>query len=553
MTRSASNSAAPPASDRGVKLLHDPVRNKGTAFDEAERDALGLRGLLPPRVVDIERQVDRVLGNLRRKENDLERYIELIALQDRNENLFYRVLVDHLEEMMPIIYTPTVGKACQQFGHIFRRPRGLWISARDRGRVAEVLGNWPHPDVRIIVVTDGGRILGLGDLGAEGMGIPVGKLALYTACAGVDPTTCLPITIDVGTDNTSLREDPLYIGLPEPRLRGEAYDALLDEFVDAVQAVFPDALLQLEDFANENAFRLLERYRDRIPCFDDDIQGTGAVALAGLVSALGITGGRLSESRTLFAGAGEAGLGIGSLLVSALREEGLSESEARQRCWFVDSKGLVVASRSDLAPHKREFAHDAPACADLLEAVRSLRPTALVGASGTPGLFTRPVLEALAEGCERPIVFALSNPTSKAECTARQAYEWTGGRAVFASGSPFEPVELDGRTFVPGQGNNAYIFPGVGLGAIASRSRAVTDEMFFAAARALTEEVSAEDLAVGRVYPPLARIREVSAHIAAEVARIAYDRGLARGSRPDDIDARVRELMYTPGYPVARR
>jgi malate dehydrogenase (oxaloacetate-decarboxylating)(NADP+) len=533
---------------RGVKLLHDPVRNKGTAFTEAERDALGLRGLLPPRVNDQPTQVLRVLENLRRKQSDLERYIYLVSLQDRNETLFHRVLVDHLEELMPIVYTPTVGQACQAFGHIFRRPRGLFVSADDRGRVESVLRNWPHADVRIIVVTDGERILGLGDLGADGMGIPIGKLALYSACAGIHPTRCLPVTLDVGTENEELLRDPLYIGLPRRRLRDEAYDALVDEFVAAVERVFPRAVLQLEDFGNQNAFRLLERYRDRLPCFDDDIQGTGAVALAGLEAALRITGGRLREQRLLFLGAGEAAIGIADCVVAALVAEGVAEREARERCWFLDRKGLVVASREDLAPHKRRYAHARAFLPDLPSAVEALRPTALLGASGAPGSFDRPVLEAVARQVERPIVFALSNPTSKAECTAEQAYAWTSGRAIFASGSPFPPVELDGRRFVPGQGNNAYIFPGVGLGAIASGARRVTDEMFLAAARALARQVGDADLALGRVYPALARIREVSAAIAAAVADVAFARGLAGVPRPADGEALVRAEMYDPVY-----
>ncbi|MBW2445869.1 MAG: NAD-dependent malic enzyme [Deltaproteobacteria bacterium] len=532
--------------ERGVKLLHDPIRNKGTAFTEEERDEFGLRGLLPPRVDSVEQQVMRVLENVRRKENDLERYIALIALQDRNEHLFYRVVVENLAEMMPLIYTPTVGRACQEFGHIFRRPRGLWISARDRGHVRDILRNWPHEDVRVIVVTDGERILGLGDLGADGMGIPIGKLALYTACAGISPTACLPVTLDVGTDREALRDDPLYLGLPQPRLRGEAYDALVDEFVTAVEEVFPRALLQLEDFATRQAFGLLARYRNRLCCFDDDIQGTGAVALAGLYSALRITGGRLADRRYLFAGAGEAGIGIGSLLVAALQEEGLTDAEAHARCWYVDSQGLVLESRPDLAEHKRPFAREGVACGDLESAVREIRPTVLIGASGAPGIFTQTVLELMAADEKHPIVFALSNPTSKAECTARQAYEWTGGRAVFASGSPFPPVDVAGHTFVPGQCNNAYIFPGVGLGAMACQLRAVSDEMFFAAARALADEVTAADLDLGRVYPPLERIRDVSLRIAVAVAEIAYARGLAGVPRPDDLEDHIRQQMYHP-------
>jgi malate dehydrogenase (oxaloacetate-decarboxylating)(NADP+) len=534
---------------RGVRLLHDPVRNKGTAFDDKEREELGLRGLLPPRVQDQATQVNRILENMRRKANDLERYIYLAALQDRNETLFYRVIVDNLDEIMPLIYTPTVGQACQAFGHIYRRPRGVFISTQDRGRIRSLLDNWPHRDVRIIVVTDGERILGLGDLGANGMGIPIGKLSLYTACAGIHPTQCLPVTLDVGTDNEELRNDPLYIGIPEVRLRGEAYDALVDEFVDAAQDAFPRAVLQLEDFGNANAFRLLERYRDRAPCFDDDIQGTGAVTLAGVYSSLRISGGALADQRFVFLGAGEAGIGIADNIVAALMDEGVSEAEARERCWFVDSKGLVVRSRTNLVEHKRPYAHDHEFLPDLSTAVERLRPTALIGVSGTPNTFTREILETLAQHCERPMVFALSNPTSKAECTAQQAYEWTEGRAIFASGSPFAPVDYEGKTFVPGQGNNAYIFPGVGLGAIVSDASRVTDEMFFASARTLADQVTEHDLELGRVYPPLDSIRDVSAAIATAVAEVAYQRGLARRPRPDDLAAAVRAEMFEPDYP----
>ncbi len=535
-------------SQRGVKLLHDPVRNKGTAFTKEERLAKGLRGLLPPRINTEEMQVMRIMENLRRKTSDLERYIMLVALQDRNETLFYRVVVDHLQEMMPLVYTPTVGKACQLYGHIYRRPRGLYISREDRGHVKEVLLNWPHRDPRVVVVTDGERILGLGDLGANGMGIPIGKLILYTACAGIHPTHCLPVTIDVGTENPDLLKDPLYIGLPERRLRGPEYDELIDEFLTTVAEVFPRAIIQLEDFANRNAFRLLESYQDRLCLFDDDIQGTGSVVLSGIHSALRITGGRLSDKRFLFIGAGEAGIGIASLIVAAMKEEGLSEEEARRQCWFVDSKGLVVQSRNDLEDHKLPFAHEGEFHSELLTIVESIRPAALIGVSGVPAVFTRPVLKAMARISERPIVMALSNPTHKSECTARQAYAWTEGRAVFASGSPFASVDWKGTTFVPGQANNAYVFPGVGLGAIASRARHITDEMFFTAAKALSKEVTEADLALGRIYPPLSRIRDVSANIAVAVAEIAYERGLAQEPRPDDLLSSIRSQMFEPDY-----
>ena len=533
---------------RGVKLLHDPVWNKGTAFTQTERDALGLRGLLPPTVQTQDEQVMRVMENLRAKTTDLERYIFLVSLQDRNETLFYRVVMDNINEMMPIIYTPVVGLACQRFGHIFRRPRGLYLSANDRGHMAEILQNWPHQDVRMIVVTDGERILGLGDLGTNGMGIPVGKLALYTACAGIAPTACLPITIDVGTENEELLHDPLYPGLRQHRLRGAAYDELVDEFMTAAQTVFPHTVIQLEDFANQNAFRLLDKYRDSACLFDDDIQGTGSVAMAGIYSALRLSKGNLTDQRFLFLGAGEAGIGIADVIVTGLMDEGMAEADARKLCWFVDSKGLVVADRTDLVAHKRPYAHAHPFIADFLTAVESLRPTAIIGVSGMPRTFTRPVVEAMAAINERPIIFALSNPTSKSECTAEQAYSWSDGRAIFASGSPFDTVDYQGKTFVPGQGNNAYIFPGVGLGAIAAATRSVTDEMFFVAAKALANQVTDADLALGRIYPSLTRIREVSAYIAAAVAQVAYDRDLAADAPPADLLAHVRTFMYQPVY-----
>ncbi len=533
---------------RGVRLLHDPIRNKGTAFTEEERDRLGLRGLLPPRVFTQDEQVMRVLDNLNRKSSDLERYIYLVALQDRNETLFYRVVNEHLKDMMPLIYTPTVGRACQLYGHIFRRPRGLFLSAKDQGRMSEALGNWPHPDVRIIVITDGERILGLGDLGANGMGIPVGKLTLYTACAGIHPTHCLPITLDVGTNNHELLNDPLYIGLSQERLRGQEYDDLFAEFVDAATARFPNAIIQLEDFANINAFRLLDQYRDRVCLFDDDIQGTASVTLAGLYSAQRITQQELSSQRILFLGAGEAGIGIGHLLVSALKSEGLSDREAQQRCWFFDTQGLVTKQRADLAEHKKPFAQDHPPLNSFQDAILRFRPTAIIGVSGATGSFSKAILETMAEINQRPIIFALSNPTSKSECSAQEAYRFTQGRAIFASGSPFDPVDYQGNAFVPGQGNNAYIFPGVGLGAMACGARRITDEMFFAAAKCLASQVTERDLDLGRIYPALTRIREVSTKIAVAVAQLAYDYGLAKEKRPENLREHVRNMMFEPVY-----
>ena len=533
---------------KGVCVMQDPTLNKGTAFTEAERDALGLRGLLPPKVQTQDEQVQRFFITQRKRATDLERYIDLASLQDRNESLYYRVVTEYIEEMMPLIYTPTVGLACQQFGQIFRRSHGMYLSEKDRGNIAQVLRNWPRKDIRVIVVTDGERILGLGDLGANGMGIPIGKLALYTACAGIEPTQCLPVSIDVGTNNQSLLDDPLYLGLPQRRTTGEAYDALIEEFITAVSEVFPKALIQFEDFANHNAFRYLHKYRERVCTFNDDIQGTAAVALAGIYSALRITGGKLRDQRFLFFGAGEAGMGVGELMVTALQAEGLTDEEARKACWFIDSKGLVVKNRTDLTKQKLFFAQDHEPLTDPLKIIEALKPTAIIGASGQPGTFTQGIVEAMTRVAGQPIIFALSNPTSKAECTAEQAYLWSCGRAIFASGSPFAPVELDGKRFVPGQGNNAYIFPGVGLGIVASGSRLVTDEMFLAAARTLADLVTKTDLDQGRIYPSLTQIRHVSLAIAVVVADIAEKRGLATEKLPADLENAIRTLMYQPDY-----
>jgi len=532
---------------QGVALLREPLLNKGTSFTADERETLGLRGLLPPKIFTQQERVDHVLERLRKKPTDLEKYLYISELRDRNEQLFYRTLIDNVEEIAPLVYTPTVGQACQEFSNIFSCPRGIYLTKYDRGQIKKVLRNWQR-DVQVIVFTDGERILGLGDLGANGMGIPIGKLSLYTGYAGIDPGGCLPITIDVGTNNKALLQSSNYIGLQEPRLRGEAYDELIDEFMAAAHEVFPNALLQMEDFGNVNAFRLLQRYRDQYPFFNDDIQGTASVALAGILSALRITGGKLKEQRLLFLGAGEAGIGMGSLIASAMALEGMSEEEARRNCWFVDSKGLVVKSRSDLAEHKLLFAHDYPFQPDLLSAIASLRPTAIIGASAQAGAFTEKELSLMAKINERPIIFALSNPTSRSECTAETAYRCTDKRAVFASGSPFPPVVIDDRTFVSGQSNNAYIFPGVGLGIVASRATTVTDEMFAAAARSLNDQVTQADLDMGRIFPSLALIREVSFNIAVAVAKIVFARGLTDMKEPDDLAGFIRATMYDPTY-----
>lgn len=533
----------------GFDILHDPNINKGTAFTEEERDLLGLRGLLPPHVQTMEEQIERVLESLRRKTDSLEKYIFLIGLQERNRSLFYRLVMENLEEIMPLIYTPTVGRACEEYGHIFRRPQGLFISLKDKGRIAEVLGNWHEDDVRVIVVTDGERILGLGDLGANGMGIPVGKLSLYTACAGIAPANTLPITIDVGTNNEKFLNDPLYIGLHQKRTYGAEYDALIEEFVDAVKARYPYVLLQFEDFGNKNAFRILNKYRYELASFNDDIQGTAAVSVAGILSALRVTKQKLTEQRFLFLGAGEAGIGIGDLLVAAMGEMGMDATEARKRCWFVDSTGLVVASRTDLAHHKLPYAHQAEATESLLDAVKMLKPTALIGVSGQPKTFTEDIVRLMAEYNERPIIFALSNPTSKSECTAVQAYEWSNGRAVFASGSPFDTVHYKGQTFVPGQANNSYVFPGIGLGVLASQTSQVTDEMFLTAAQTLAQLVDEDDLAQGRIFPPLTDIREISAHIATAVCQKAQEQGFARANLPKtNLVDYIRKQMWQPEY-----
>ncbi len=532
---------------RGMALLRDPLLNKGTAFTEAERDALGLRGLLPAHVLSMDEQVARVMTNLRDLPTDLEKYVALNSLLDRSEALFFRVVCDNIDEIQPLIYTPTVGLACQRFGLIFQRPRGMFISANDRGRIAELLANWPYP-AKLIVVTDGERILGLGDLGAHGMGIPVGKLSLYSACAGIRPEYCLPVMLDVGTNNEDFLNDRYYIGLRQKRLTGAAYDEFVDEFITAAHEAFPGVLIQFEDFANHAAFKLLHKYRDELNVFNDDIQGTAAVALAGLFSALRVNGGKLADQRVLFLGAGEAATGIADLVVSAMMAEGLSEAEALARHWLVDSRGRVVKNRAGLTDHKLRYAHDHAPVGDFLTAIQTLRPTAIIGVAAVGGAFTPEVLQAMAEINDRPIVFALSNPTSKAECTAEEAYRHSGGRALFACGSPFDPVRLDGKTFVPRQGNNSYIFPGVGLGATAIGSRLVTDEMFMAAAHTLAYLVTPDDIEQGSLYPALPRIREVSAHIAVAVAEVAYKRGLATVPKPNDMMGFIESQMYDPQY-----
>ncbi len=545
----------------GDWLLRDPLTNKGTAFTIDERRRLHLDGRIPPVVSTIEQQLERTYEAYRQKTTPLERYIYLTSLQDRNETLFFRLLHDHIDEMMPVVYTPVVGEACQQFSHIYRRPRGLYISYEQRDRIEEILRSQPR-SAAIIVVTDGERILGLGDQGIGGMGIPTGKLSLYTACAGIPPWLTLPITLDVGTDNEVRLNDPLYVGLRHPRIRGDQYQEFVDRFVDAVMRVLPDTVLQWEDFLKGNAIAQLDRFRDRLCTFNDDIQGTAAVAVAGVFGALRISGGRMRDQRILLGGAGASAQGIASLLVSALVADGLTFEQARLRLATVDSQGLVTTGRRNLEPFKAAYARHEdevasfdcvdPARVTLEETIRNLRPTVLIGTSGTAGLFTETVVRAMTDVNARPIIFPLSNPTSKAECTPEDATRWSDGRAILATGSPFAPVEYGGRRMRIGQGNNAFIFPGVGLGLWVGRVRRVTDAMFLDAARALAGLVSADDLSEGAVYPKLTRIRDCSHAVACAVIRRAVAEGHAAPEMLDGLEARVSRAMWEPVYKPMR-
>jgi malate dehydrogenase (oxaloacetate-decarboxylating)(NADP+) len=533
---------------KGNALLKNPFFNKGLSFSESEQDALGIQGLVPSRVFSLQDEVVRALAILRSKPNDMEKYQFLRTLQDYNETLFFRLAVDNLTEVMPLIYTPTVGQACLDWSKLFVNPRGIYITINDRGRIKELLRNWSY-DARLIVVTDGERILGLGDLGANGMGIPVGKLGLYTGCAGLHPSYILPITIDVGTENEKFLEDPLYIGLKQKRVRGAEYDALIQEFVEAVKEVFPGCLVQWEDFGNTTAFQILENYRHNLLSFNDDIQGTASVSVAGLIASMHITKLHFKDNKILFLGAGEAGTGIGELFVAGCVEHGMKEADARKLCWYFDSKGLVVKSRTDLAHHKKPFAHDYEQIKSFEEAVHKLKPTAIIGVSTISRAFTKEICEAMAKYNERPVIMALSNPTSKAEVLAQDAYDWTNGKCVYISGSPMPPTQHGGKTYQTGQGNNVYIFPGVGLGALAANSKEITDEMFLRAAETVAAEVTQEDIALGRVYPAISRIREVSMKIAANIAELCYERGLAQAPRPAGkmIDY-IKSIVWEPGY-----
>lgn len=545
----------------GSQLILDPSTNQGMAFPLHVRQMLGMHGLLPPHVADQNEQLERCWYNFDKLNDPMEKYKFLRELRNRNEKLYYRMLLSDLKQLMPIVYTPTVGEACLQFGGSFTRPNGLWISIKDKGHIRQILRNWPDRNVRAICVTDGERILGLGDLGAYGMGIPIGKLALYTACAGVHPSACLPVMIDVGTDNEKLLNDPFYVGLKQPRIRGQEYDELIDEFMESVRDIYGRlCLIQFEDFGNHNAFKFLRKYRNKYCMFNDDIQGTAACATSGLIAAERITNIPTSKHTFLFLGAGEAGMGIAGLLQQLLRDEGIRAQEVVKRINFFDADGLICAQRSgDLSPDHEPFAHDIPHTKDFAEAVRIVKPSVIIGVAGAGPMFTPEVLQEMAKLNERPVIFALSNPTSKQECTAADAYKYTEGRCVYASGSPqpsliAEDGPLKGTEIQPGQGNNVYIFPGIGMACVLSGARYIPQRMFLKAAQVVASEVNDDEIAVGKVYPDLDRIREVSIKVAAECMDYLYsatstDSIASFMPEPQDKEAHVRARVYSTDYP----
>jgi malate dehydrogenase (oxaloacetate-decarboxylating) len=547
----------------GQLLLDSPLLNKGSAFPENERREFGLLGLLPPHFSSVDEQLARTYGNYQRKESDLERYVFLTALQDRNETLFYRLLQEHITEMMPIVYTPTVGEGCRQYSHVFRRPRGLYISYPHRNEIPSLLDNAPGKKVEVIVVTDGERILGLGDLGVGGIGIPVGKLSLYTLCAGIHPATTLPILLDVGTDNKELLDDPLYLGWRHERVRGQQYDEFIEAFVEAIKQKFPRVLLQWEDFSKHNASRLLEQYRDRLCTFNDDIQGTGAVTVAGLLASMNVTQAKLAEQRILILGAGSAAIGICDQIVAAMLHVGTSEQDARHTLWLVDTGGLVYKERRNLEASKQKYAQPAERMAEwkikvsnsftLDDVVKNVHPTILIGTSAQAGAFTEDIVREMVKHVDRPVIFPLSNPTSKSEATPSDILKWTAGRALIATGSPFPPTNYSGRLIPTGQCNNAFIFPGVGLGVIASGARRVTDAMFVAAARVLSEFSPVLNDPDAPLYPPLERVREISRKVALATGLEAQRAGLTQTTSIDELQRSVDDKMWNPRYIPLRR
>jgi len=533
---------------RGAELLDDSRRNKGTAFSQQEREAYGLVGLLPHAVESLDRQVERVMGHLEAKPTDLERYIYLVGLSDRNETLFYRAVMSDPARFIPILYDPTVAEACLTFGHIYRRARGMYITREMKGHMAEVLRNWPERDVRFICVSTGGRILGLGDIGANGMGIPIGKLQLYTACAAVPPTGLLPVLFDIGTTNDALRADPLYLGLREEPPSEQELDDLVEEFVQAVQQVFPGCCIHFEDWKGTDAIRLLNRYTDKILCYNDDIQGTASVALAGLTTALQMIDGQLTDQRILFLGAGSAGIGIANLIAAAMQIKGLSQQDARSRISMFDIDGLLESTRSNLSDAQKVYAHKAQPSKDLVKTIETLKPTVLIGVSTKGGAFNKRVVEAMSKLNERPIIFALSNPTDKVECTAEQAYTWSKGKALYAAGVQFPEVTVNGKTYHPGQANNFYIFPAIGLATYVARPRRLTDECFIVAAQASADQVSPEMRSRGMLFPSQSEILEMETTTATRVAEFMFDKGLATVERPANIRAWIESQAYKPQY-----
>jgi malate dehydrogenase (oxaloacetate-decarboxylating)(NADP+) len=544
----------------GIELLHDPSLNKSTGFTEAEKQSFGVIGLVPDVTESIDTQLSRVLLQLKEKATDLDRFIYLMNLLDTNETLFYRTLMSDPARFLEIVYDPTIGEACLKFDHIMRRPHGMYLSITRKGHVKQVLKNWPVKDVRFICVTNAGRILGLGDLGANGMGIPIGKLQLYTAAAGVPPQGLLPMYLDAGTNNETYLNDPLYVGLQQHRPSSDELYAFVDEFIEAVQEVFPHCCIHFEDWTGADAIALLARYRNKVSCYNDDIQGTAGVTLAGLINALKISGGLLKDQRILFLGSGSAAIGLADLIVSALGQQGIAPEKARQQIRLFDTQGLVVAGRPGLAAAKLPYAHKIPPSKpfnhldlateqpQIVAAIEIFKPTILIGVSTVGKLFSKEVVEAMSRHNERPIIFALSNPTEKHECLPQDAYTWSKGKVVYAGGVQFPPVQFAGKTYLPSQANNLYIFPAVGMAIYATNARRVTDEMFIEAAHAVADQVTPEQLKLGMLFPPQSNILEVEVQTAARVAKLVFDAGLARVGRPADMTAFIRKHVYRPEY-----